>query len=106
MDAQFHNVEVSVHSRCMNTTISKILIVHPERVLRDTLSETVRATFPRGTITTAADCREAHAAPTSTFDLVVTDAVFSDGDILDLASRWNRGAGCCPPVLVVTRHKE
>jgi DNA-binding NarL/FixJ family response regulator len=94
------------HSRCMNTTISKILIVHPERVLRDTLSETVRATFPRGAITAAADCKEAHAAQTSTFDLVVTDAVFSDGDILDLASRWNRCAGCCPPVLVVTRHKE
>lgn len=106
MGARFPEVTVSLYSWGMTSTISKILVVHPESVLRDSLSEVVRATFPRGTIATAANCKEAHAALTSACDLVVTDAVFPDGDILDLAPRWNRGAGCRLPVLVITRHKE
>lgn len=77
-------------------------------MVRDALCDVARGAFRGGTIVTAATCKEAHAALESVlvFDLILTDAVFPDGDILDLAPRWNRLSSRRPRVLVVTRRKE
>ncbi len=90
----------------MKSTISKILIAHPERILRDGLCEIAKGMFPRSTIATAATCQAAHAALSSAFDLILTDVVFPEGDILDLAPRWSRTVLRRPSILVVTHHKE
>lgn len=90
----------------MNSKISKILVAHPERILRDAVCEIAREAFRQSEISTVAKCREAHEALASAFDLVVTDVIFPDGDILDLAPRWTRTSLRRPPILVVTQHKE